>query len=147
MVKWMDSEGMADEYLKEMNWDTFDMATLTQEIQDRIEEPISRFFLNHTKEELYEGAMKRHILLYPVSTPKDLMENPQLKSRDFWVEVEYPHLKDTIKTPGAFVKASETPCRIKCPAPCIGEHNEEIYQGELGCSKEELVLFKQAGVI
>ena len=147
MVEWMDNEGMADEFLKEMNWDTFDMATLTQEIQDKIEGPIGRFFLKHTKAELYEGAMKRHILLYPVSTPKDLMENPQLKSRDFWVEVEYPHLKDTIKTPGAFVKASETPCGIKRPAPCIGEHNEEVYHGELGFSHKDLILFKQAGVI
>ncbi|MDY7034202.1 MAG: CoA transferase [Thermodesulfobacteriota bacterium] len=147
MVEWMDSEGMADEYLKEMNWDNFDMFTLTQEIQDRIEEPISRFFLKHTKEELYEEAIRRRIMLYPVSTPQDLMENPQLKSRDFWVEVEYPHLKDTIKTPGAFVKASETPCQIKYPAPCIGEHNQEIYQGELSFSEEELVFFKQAGVI
>jgi crotonobetainyl-CoA:carnitine CoA-transferase CaiB-like acyl-CoA transferase len=49
--------------------------------------------------------------------------------------------------PGPFVKASETRCEVSKRAPLIGEHNEEIYMGELGFSKEDLVRLKQSGTI
>jgi hypothetical protein len=32
-------------------------------------------------------------------------------------------------------------------APRLGEHNAVIYSGELGCSSEELVVLRAAGVM
>ena len=147
IVKWMQDEGMVTEFLQNMDWHAFDMAKQTQELQEQIEEPIARFFMTHTKAELYEGAFKQGIMLAPVSSPKDIIENTQLKARDFWVDVEHPELGSTIRYPGAFVKASETPCVIKRRAPLIGEHNLEIYEGELRLSRDEICMLKQAGVI
>jgi crotonobetainyl-CoA:carnitine CoA-transferase CaiB-like acyl-CoA transferase len=143
----MEEERMTTEFLQNMDWRAFDMAKQTQEQQSQIEEPIARFFTNHTKAELYEGAFKRGIMLAPISSPKDILENTQLKARDFWVEVEHPELGSNIRYPGAFVKASETPCVMKRRAPLIGEHNLEIYEGELGLSRDEICLLKQDGVI
>ena len=147
IVQWMEEEGMTNEFLQKMDWDAFDMAKQTQEQQDKVEEPIARFFLKHTKAELYEGAFKRGIMLAPVSSPKDIIENAQLKARDFWVNVEHPELGITVSYPGAFIKASETPCVIKRRAPLIGEHNLEVYEGELGLSRAEICALKQADVI
>ncbi|MDY7019169.1 MAG: CoA transferase [Chloroflexota bacterium] len=146
LVEWMDSEGMANDFLKQMDWDAFDMVTATQEVHNRLEEHVGKFFLRHTKAELYEGAIKRRIMLYPVSDIKDIAEDLQLKSRDFWIKIEYSELADFIISPGAFVKASETPCRMRYRAPLIGEHNEEIFQ-ELGISKSDMIMLKQAGAI
>jgi formyl-CoA transferase len=42
---------------------------------------------------------------------------------------------------------SEARCTIRRRAPLIGEHNQEIYKGELGLSDEELGILKQAAVI
>jgi crotonobetainyl-CoA:carnitine CoA-transferase CaiB-like acyl-CoA transferase len=42
---------------------------------------------------------------------------------------------------------SKTSCGISRRAPLIGEHNQEIYEGELGFSKEEMLSLKQAGII
>lgn len=143
----MAEEGVTSEFLQNMDWDAFDMAKQTQEQQDQIEEPITRFFMMHTKAELYEEALKRGIMLAPVSSSKDIIENTQLKTRGFWVDVEHHELGSTIRYPGAFVKASETPCVIKCRAPLIGEHNLEVYEGELGLSRAEICALKQAGII
>ncbi len=114
---------------------------------DRIEEPTARFFMAHTKAELLEGAVKHGVMLYPVMTTSDILENPQLIARGFWEEVEHPELGTTITYPGAFAGLTEAPLRISRRAPFIGEHNQEIYEQELGISKEKLVRLKQAGAI
>jgi crotonobetainyl-CoA:carnitine CoA-transferase CaiB-like acyl-CoA transferase len=148
IVKWMEEENIAPEYLKNFNWDAFDMATQTQEMQDQIETHISKLFSMFTKEELYNGALKRGIMLCPVNTSKDIFENVQLKDRGFWMDINHPELLSTsITYPGAFAKLSETPVNIRCRAPLIGEHNLEIYQGELGLSSSKLNDLLHAGII
>jgi crotonobetainyl-CoA:carnitine CoA-transferase CaiB-like acyl-CoA transferase len=147
IVKWMEEENIAPEYLHNFNWDAFDMATQTQEMQDQIEIQISRLFSMFTKEELYDEALKRGIMLCPVNTSKDIIENAQLKEREFWVDIYHPELSTNVTYPGAFAKLSETPLNIKCRAPLIGEHNLEIYQGELGLSSSELNDLVHVGVI
>lgn len=147
IVKWMEEENVAPEYLQNFNWNAFDMATQTQEMQDQIEIQINRLFSMFTKEELYDEALKRGIMLCPVNTSKDIIENAQLKDREFWVDINHPELSTSITYPGAFTKLSETPLNIKRRAPLIGEHNLEIYKGELGLSSSELNDLLHAGVI
>ena len=138
---------MANDFLKRLDWEALDFTTTTQDVVDRIEEPTRKFFKSRTKAELMEGALKYRAMLYPVSTPKDIVESMQLASREFWGEVEHPELGTTITYPGSFVHSSEKPPRVSRRAPLIGEHNEEIYGKELGISKEELLILKQARVI
>ena len=52
MVKWLDSEGMADDFLRDFDWVTFDMSKVPQSLIDRIEVQLAKFFLKHTKIEL-----------------------------------------------------------------------------------------------
>lgn len=147
IVKWMEEEHIAPEYLKKFNWDAFDMAAQTQEMQDQIEVYIGNLFSLFTKEEAYEQAMKRGIMLCPVNTSKDITENTQLKDRQFWVDINHPELSTSVRYPGAFAQLSETPISIKRRAPLIGEHNVEIYQQELGLSSSELKNLQSSGVI
>lgn len=146
IVAWMDSEGMAPEYLKQIDWSTLDFATVPQELQDKMEKPIGEFLLTHTKAELFAGALQRGIMLLPASSPKDIVASEQLRSRQFWLEVEPPEKKTHIKYPGFFIQASETPCRLQRRAPLVGEHNAEIY-AEVGLSERELKSLKEAGII
>ncbi|MFC1918603.1 CaiB/BaiF CoA transferase family protein [Chloroflexota bacterium] len=142
LVEWIDSEGMADDFLKKFDWDTFDMATTTQEVIDRLMEPTARFFLKYTKSELLEEALKRRLILYPVATARDIVESVQLAARGFWTELEHPELGTTITYPGSFARTSEVPPRVLRRAPLIGEHNREIYE-ELGISDKEPFMLVQ----
>jgi crotonobetainyl-CoA:carnitine CoA-transferase CaiB-like acyl-CoA transferase len=147
LTQWVIDEGMASETLKNVDWSGWNWQTVTQDSVDEITQSFSRFFMQHSKAELWEGAQNKGIQLYPVFTPKDMLEFPQLSIRQYWQEVEHPELGTSIVYPGAFTKLADGSCKIRCRAPLIGEHNEEIYIGELGLSKEELVRLKQASVI
>jgi len=147
LVKWMAEEGMADDWLKNFEWDKFSHYNTTQDIVDRMEEQTVRFFMTHTKTELMTGAIKYRIMLYPISSTLDLAESPQLKFRGFWTQVEHPELGTTITYPGKWANNSETPPVISRRAPLIGEHNLEIYGRELAISKESLETLKRDGVI
>ena len=146
LVSWIDEEGMANQYLRSIDWENLDMFKVSQEVVDRISQPIEKFFLAHTKREISQGAIERGISICPLSSMADLLNDTQLESRNFWVEIEHAELNTKITYPREFVKSSEKVCATRFKAPLIGEHNEEIY-GEIGLSKQDLVALKQAGTI
>jgi crotonobetainyl-CoA:carnitine CoA-transferase CaiB-like acyl-CoA transferase len=146
-VRWMDSEGMADDYLKNYDWDNFDYSNMTQETVDRMAAPTAKFFASHTKEELLEGAVRHRILFYPQFTTSDLLKSSQLNARKYWVDMEHPELGTAITYPGPFAKLSETPIKYTRRAPLIGEHNQEIYGKELGMANKEIQALKKAKII
>lgn len=145
LVEWMATEGKCPEYLKQKEWDRFDMALVTQAELDTVARPLGEFFLGHTRAELFEGAQERKIIFYPVNTIKDIVEDPQLAARNFWMDVEHPELAATITYPGPFSTVDSSKAWRR--APLIGEHNEEIYVNEMGYSKQRVVILKQAGII
>ncbi len=145
LVEWMDSEGQAGE-LMDVDWQQMDYLTVSHDKFYHWQELFGEFFKKHTKAELCKEALARGIVLIPASTPKDLLEDPQLKAREDWVKIDHPELDDTITYPGALYKSSEFEWEF-CRAPLVGEHNIEIYEKELGFSKENLALLKQKGVI
>ena len=148
LVNWMDEEGMAPQWMKDCDWVTeYDSSTVTQEQIDRRDAAVEKFLMKHTKTELYEGAIKRGHNIVPIGTPKSIFEDKQLAYRGFWEDVDHPELDHSLTYPGWPIKQSETPWRLQRRAPLIGEHNEEIYKGELGFSEEELSILKKNGVI
>ncbi|MFH1382669.1 MAG: CoA transferase [Chloroflexota bacterium] len=146
LVRWMESENMSDGYLSDIKWEEFNMANATQEQFDRFEGPISRFFLNHTMAELYQGAIERDIMLYPVYSAKEVHDDIQLQARNFWSNIEHEELGETLVYPGSpFVLSGRRPGLRR--APLIGEHNEDIYCGELGFSGRKISSLRRAGAI
>jgi crotonobetainyl-CoA:carnitine CoA-transferase CaiB-like acyl-CoA transferase len=147
LVALANEEGEALE-LKDFEWETMDSSTVTQEEVDYRNDLMAPFLLSKTKAELFDEAVKQEILLIPVNTAKDIAESPQLRTRDYWRRVEHPELDDTIVYPGWPVKWTEMPAyKPQRRAPLIGEHNREVYEGELDLSPEQMVLLKRQGVI
>jgi benzylsuccinate CoA-transferase BbsE subunit len=149
LVEWMDEEGMAEDWLKEVDFVAdYNASALTAELAEKVEAAVARFTATKTKAELFEeGGIKRRILLAPVSTIEDVARNPQLQFRDYWVKVPHPELGETLTYCGPQFKLTETPLSYRRPAPLIGQHNRDIYGGELGLSTREIESLKLAGVI
>lgn len=147
LVAWIDSEGMADEWLKGIDWGKLDMTAVSQEFFDEVGKRLSVFFLKHTKQELFFGAIERQIILFPVYTVAEIAEDQQLAARQFWVEVEHPEISKVFLYPGAFAKPFLTPLHPGKRAPLSGEHNQEIYGDLLNLGMEGLQALQKEGVI
>ena len=146
LVEWMNSEGIAGD-LMALDWEAIDMVNVTQQEADHWQELIARFFLKHTKKELFDGAARWDVMLFPVYTTADLPQDEQLKARNYFTSVEHPELGTSITYCGAPYKSTEYEPTVRFRAPLIGEHNEQIYIGELGFSKAQLVALNEANVI
>jgi benzylsuccinate CoA-transferase BbsE subunit len=149
LVNWMAEEEMAPDWLNNLNWATdYDASKMNQETADRVGEAIEKFTLTKTKAQLYEeGAIKRQILLAPVSTTKDISEDVQLQTRQYWQKIFHPELSEELAYCGPSVKMSETPLEIWLRSPLIGEHNHDIFAGELNIPETKLQVLKEKKVI
>jgi len=144
---WMEEEGLDISALEGTGWPLGDIAQITPEKYEKIVDLASRFVAQHTKEELYEGALQRGIMLSLVSTIEDICHNRQLNERGFWVDVQHEELSETIPYPGPWAKLTETPLNRWERAPRIGEHNNQIYLDELKMSPAEIEHLTRLGVI
>ena len=98
------------------------------------------------KWELFPKAAAARMLFGLVQTPKELVECPQLESRNFYREVDHPVI-GKIKVPAELFKLTETPYQLKMPAPTLGQHNQEIFVEGLGYTQQEFVQLRQLNVI
>jgi len=62
----------------------------------------------------------------------------QLKERDYWVKVFHPELGESLTYVGPYARMPNMPIKYYRRPPTVGEHNEEVYLGELGIPKERL---------
>lgn len=147
LVAWMSERGVAPDFLRGMDWDRFDVATLTQEEADRLERAIGRFLGGLTKADFFQEVVARGMLGYPVATARDILGDPHLEDRGFWQDVPHPALGRPLRMPGPFARLGESSCAPPRPVPRIGEHNREIYLDELGLSEEQLTRLQADHVI
>ncbi|WP_211278536.1 CoA transferase, partial [Streptomyces griseorubiginosus] len=92
-----------------------------------------------------EELNRHNIPCGPILSTREIIEDASLAANDMIVEVEHPE-RGTFTTVGNPLKLSDSPTTITTP-PLLGQHNQEIYIGELGLGDEELRLLKSGGVI
>ncbi len=74
----------------------------------------------------------------PVQSAEDRVEHdPQLREREAYLPIEHPAL-GLRKVQNAPFKMSKTPAVNHSPSPLIGQHTQEIVEGLLGYSRDEL---------
>ncbi|MDO8472643.1 MAG: CoA transferase, partial [Dehalococcoidia bacterium] len=73
-------------------------------------------------------------------------ESKQLAAREFFVEIDHP-AAGTFKYPTVPFRFSKSPHTSGIPAPCLGQHNHEIFCGRLGYDEGEMTKLAEAGVI
>jgi crotonobetainyl-CoA:carnitine CoA-transferase CaiB-like acyl-CoA transferase len=82
----------------------------------------------------------------PVNNVAEMVADPQVQAREMFIEIEHP-IYGPVTITGTPLKLSETPGRVEALAPLPGAHNEEIFVGLLGHSREDLGRWQEQGVI
>ena len=143
LAKWMDEHGMADDLMEEKYKDT----SVIQENSFHIADVLANFCRNMPQQELWQGGQERDFPWGAIRSMDDLMGDEHLQDREFFVEVEHPELGRSFTYPGAAAIYNGSPWRISRRAPLIGEHNQEIFCGELKVTPAELTVLAESGVI
>jgi crotonobetainyl-CoA:carnitine CoA-transferase CaiB-like acyl-CoA transferase len=149
MSKWIDDDGMENPMSVITNWEEFDMAAqnVSKDLLDAQQEAIRRFFLRHTKKEITEQGVKRGLNACAINNPSDILQNPQLKARDYWTNIGDPEINNPLKYPKYFFLSNQTENFVKSAAPVAGEYNDMIYRNELKLSEKEIIKLESTGVI
>jgi CoA:oxalate CoA-transferase len=111
-----------------------------------LQEEIEKITTRHTIKEVGEMMDRERVANSPIFNIKQVVEDPHLEDRGYFVEVEHPVI-GRAKIPGIPFKLSETPGSVERPSPLVGEHNEFILGKYLNIGKEELKKLKEEGAI
>jgi len=137
LADWMKEDGIVVNEIYDFSWDYFSLRRAPQEFIDRIEARLQEFFSRHTRSGLFKEGQKRGVIIYPVCRINEILENPQLQERNFWIQIAGTKQGTRITYPGPWAKMSRIPCKIERPAPRDGEHTHEIIN-ELSCSPKKV---------
>jgi crotonobetainyl-CoA:carnitine CoA-transferase CaiB-like acyl-CoA transferase len=112
----------------------------------KVEEAISTIIRDKTREELWRILSSCGISSAPVLSVAEAIEDPNLKARNAFVELDHPHA-GKVKVSAPWIRFSETKGAVSSPAPLKGQHNDDVFGGVLGLSATQIADLKQKGVI
>ena len=117
---------------------------MNNEYADEVDGYVEEWLRERTKAELLALALEHRIPLAPVRGFDEVRNDPSLAT--LFAEVYRP---DTgpIAIPGSPFQLSDSETSQLRPAPTLGQHNSEIYGGELGYSPEQVAQLYRAGII
>ncbi|MBI2856079.1 MAG: CoA transferase, partial [Chloroflexi bacterium] len=93
--------------------------------------------VERTKRQLSEECQSYEVPCTPVNTIDDVVNNnPQFEVRDYWTFIEHP-VAGTVRHTGSPIFNNNGWWSIRRPAPLLGQHTQEVLEGELGYSQED----------
>lgn len=112
-------------------------SNLRRQHADYINGQVTSFTSRFLKEDLAELMQKNGIPGLPVHSPSEFMKDPHIQARSFFSNVTHPVLGSFAQPGCPFMIDGQR--AAPSPSPMLGQHNQEVFCGELGLSKSELV--------
>ena len=113
---------------------------------EEFDEYLIPWLLQYTKQEAFQLAQEHHVPSGPIYDCADLLADPYFHGRRYWTPIQHPSTGTVLHTGRPFIM-TESPWRIRRPAPALGQHNREVLCGLLGFSQSELAQLRQSGAI
>ena len=108
---------------------------------------VEAWTMTMTTDEVIDLLLPKGFACAPILSLDQVVANELIGgARNMFPEIDDPEVGPMRFTNSA-VKMSETMPEIRCHAPRLGEHNEEIYSSVLGYSEEKIQAMKASGII
>ena len=130
---WADNELFKDYATRAKHWDALRPLILD-------------WTMEHTMDEIYRGSQERGSAIGALYTAKEMLNDRQMASLGFFVEVEHPEI-GKLKYPGVPYRFSDIKRETPMAAPLLGQHNEEVFCGWMGYTRQYLAKLSECGVI
>ncbi len=114
--------------------------------QDQMDELIAAWTVTHSHYEAMHLLQEAGVPAGAVLNAPEMMSDAHLNEREFYWDIDHPDAGRHLYC-GFPVKFSETPARVRRPAPCLGEHNEYVLGEILGLSQAEIEALEAQEVI
>lgn len=116
-----------------------------------LQDEMSLWTRQRTREEVFSRAQSARVACFPVSGPRDLLENQQLHARAFFDHFQTA-AGSTLAMPGLPFElrtsaGAALPRARGVRAPALGEANHEVLSVRLGVSPQELETLRLHGVV
>jgi crotonobetainyl-CoA:carnitine CoA-transferase CaiB-like acyl-CoA transferase len=113
---------------------------------DELDGPISAWTRGLTAHQAMYRCQRAGVPAGVVATGEDLFLDPHLRKRGYVVAIDHP-APGRVEHPGMTVRFTQTPGRIRYPAPQPGQHTKEVLSRLLGLSDEETARYEAAGAL
>ena len=116
---------------------------------DHVEEVdalVGKWIGERSQEEVLRLFSEAGAAIGPVNTAKDILEDPQVQAAQILVHIEDKDVGDIVQNAPLF-KMSKTPGAIRFLGAAHASSSDEVFERELGKSKEELEKLRADGVI
>ena len=123
-------------------------ATLSGRLQhhDELDRRIAEWTVTQHASDVMHALQHAGVPAGVVVNAAQLVNDPHLRERDFFWTIEHPEA-GARRYAGQPVRLSATPAQVYRPAPCLGQHNEQVLGGLLGLSAGELAALRDKSVI
>ena len=129
LIDWMVEEGHpGGQRLAEPDWRDRPKRA-TRAMRDEFRALFESFAADKSKAEMRAQALRRRIIMAPVSGIADLAADPQLMFRRYFQDLSHPAAGRALRFPGAPYRLSEAVWHLDRPAPLVGEHSDEVLGG------------------
>jgi len=124
----------------------FATAAARRDRRDDVAAIVQAWTSSRPKAEVVRVLASAGVPAAPVNNVAEMVADPQVRAREMFVERDHP-VYGPLTLTGSPLKMSETPGRVRWLAPMPGEHNEDVFCGLLGHSKDELARWRDEGVV
>jgi benzylsuccinate CoA-transferase BbsF subunit len=114
--------------------------------EDELERLVTQWTTQRSPEEVTRVLQAAGIPSFPSFNSKDLSDDRHLNEAGLFVEQDHPEVgrKRHIGIPW---RMSATPCAVRRPAPCLGEHTDYVMSELLGYGADAVAALKTDGVL
>jgi len=109
-------------------------------------ETLQNVFLTKTYAEWETILLGGGIPMGAINTIDKVVAHPQVKAREMIVESDHP-VAGKVRIVGVPIKLSETPGRVRTPAPTLGQHTDDVLTDYLGLAASDIAALRAAGAI
>lgn len=113
---------------------------------EQIDAMVTAWTRERSKNEVMATLTEAHVPCAPVRTAAEVVDDPHLRARGVWKEIDHPRRGKT-KVPISPIRLHGAEPSAVRPAPLLGQDTDRVLAELLGLAKDELIALHAAGVI